>query len=56
MNHLHIEIHKVSVSDVDYAQEVVLIQEASDNEDSFKGQLNIILVLNYKVFITGLRG
>jgi hypothetical protein len=39
-----------SVNDVDYAQEEVLIQETSDNEDLFKGHLNISLVLNYKVF------
>jgi hypothetical protein len=35
-----------SVSDVDYTQEEVLIEETSDNEDLFKGNLNTILVLN----------
>jgi hypothetical protein len=40
-----------SVSDVDCAQEEVLIQEASDNEDLCKGHLNTSLLLNYKLFI-----
>jgi hypothetical protein len=44
-----------SVSDVDYAQEV-LIQEASDNEDLFKGHLNTALVLNHKAFNYRLEG
>jgi hypothetical protein len=39
-----------SVSDVDYAQEEVLIQEAGNTEDLLKGHLNITLVLNYKAF------
>jgi hypothetical protein len=38
------------VSDGDYVQEELLIQEARDNEDLFKGHLNTALVLNYKAF------
>jgi hypothetical protein len=41
-----------SVCDVDYAQEEVLIREASDNEDLFKGHLNTDLVLNCEAFGT----
>jgi hypothetical protein len=37
-----------SVSDVDYVQEEVLIQEVSENKDLFKGHIYTTLVLNYR--------
>jgi hypothetical protein len=45
-----------SVSDADYAQAEVLIQEASGNEDLFRGRLYTVLVLNYKAFNYWLEG
>jgi hypothetical protein len=45
-----------SVNDVDYAQEEVLIQEDSGNEDLFKWNLNSALVLDYKEFNYRLEG
>jgi hypothetical protein len=44
-----------SLSDVDYAQEEVLIQETGD-DDLFKGYLITTLVLNYKTFNYRLEG
>jgi hypothetical protein len=44
-----------SFSDVDYAQEEVLIQNASDNEDLCKGHVITALMLNCRHVITGLR-
>jgi hypothetical protein len=45
-----------SVSDVHCALEEVLIHEASDNEDLFKGNINTALLLNYKAFKYRLKG
>jgi hypothetical protein len=45
-----------SFSDVDYAQEEVLTQEAGDNEDLSKGNLITNLVLSYKAFNYWLEG
>jgi hypothetical protein len=39
-----------SFSDIDYAQEEVLIQESGDNEDLCKAHLFTTLVLSYKAF------
>jgi hypothetical protein len=46
MNHLTDNDSRSTVSNVDYAKEVVVVQEASDNEDILKGHLNTALVLN----------
>jgi hypothetical protein len=45
-----------SVSYLDFAQEDVQIQEASDNEDLCKVHLNTALVLNYRAFNYHLEG
>jgi hypothetical protein len=39
-----------SFSDIDYAQEEVLIQESGDNEDLCKARFFTTLVLSYKAF------